>query len=436
MKKILALITTFLLTASPTFAMTTPVMISGGGGNFPSTGSVSYIAFMGAGTSGAGYGFNTFEPLSDTVVSTPGTITNLQAKFPQAVTGAQTYTVTLVKNGSATALTCQITSAGLSCSDASHSVTIAAGDTLAMSVTPSGSPTAQTSGPYISVQFDGTASGVSFIQAGTNSESNSAVNYFAIGMYSIAGTPESSFQIAAPTAGTFSNLYTVGGIPGAGKSYAVTLRKNGADTTLVATASGAGSGSANDTTHTVSVAAGDLIDFSGTPTGTPAGGVAYASMTFTPTIPGESIVVGGTTNVFASGTFYLNFNGGYGVGTESVTQNIAPLAFTVKNLYANVSAAPGVATSRAYTGRLNGSNQTLTCTISNTNTACTPDTTHNFTVAAGDLLGWSSVPTGSPGFALHYVSAVVYIAPPAAPTVNSVFSNFGQLFLNGLFNLY
>lgn len=70
---------------------------------------------------------------------------------------------------------------------------------------------------------------------------------------------EDDAEIVIPKAGTLKNLYFK---PGSGSSYGgyplyVTVRKNGANTTLTCTAtSDAG---CNDTTHEVAVAAGDEI---------------------------------------------------------------------------------------------------------------------------------------------------------------------------------
>ncbi len=75
---------------------------------------------------------------------------------------------------------------------------------------------------------------------------------------------ESLRQMLAPAAATLRNFYVRTGTaqPGDG-SLVVTVRVNGADTGLTITvAAGAGAGTFSDTTHTASVAAGDLISFS------------------------------------------------------------------------------------------------------------------------------------------------------------------------------
>jgi len=72
---------------------------------------------------------------------------------------------------------------------------------------------------------------------------------------------ETSRQIIIPIAGTIRNLYVLTATTqSAGGSQVCTVRKNAADTTMVATiAANAAAGTFTDTTNTVSVAAGDKL---------------------------------------------------------------------------------------------------------------------------------------------------------------------------------
>jgi hypothetical protein len=62
-----------------------------------------------------------------------------------------------------------------------------------------------------------------------------------------------------PSAGNITNLYIYSGDPTPG-SYTVTMRKNGVATLLTATIA-SGTLSATDSTHTVAVVGGDVIDY-------------------------------------------------------------------------------------------------------------------------------------------------------------------------------
>ena len=70
-----------------------------------------------------------------------GTATKLFVQLDLAAAAPNTYTVTLLVNGTASALTCTVAS-GRSCFDAVHSVALAAGDFLQIQVTNSPAATA------------------------------------------------------------------------------------------------------------------------------------------------------------------------------------------------------------------------------------------------------------------------------------------------------
>jgi hypothetical protein len=95
-------------------------------------------------------------------------------------------------------------------------------------------------------------------------------------------TTEANFQVYFPRGGTFANLYARSATaPGTGNAITVTLKTCapsagtcvGAAQTLTCTisgASGAGAHNCNDATHSVSVSAGELVDWAITTTGSPA----------------------------------------------------------------------------------------------------------------------------------------------------------------------
>ncbi len=80
-------------------------------------------------------------------------------------------------------------------------------------------------------------------------------------------------------------------------AYTFTLRKNGADTGLTCTIV-ADATTGNDTTHTVSVVAGDVLTMAAVPVSTPATTNIIVSfgMTFLADIDGESIILGGLSD--------------------------------------------------------------------------------------------------------------------------------------------
>ncbi len=74
---------------------------------------------------------------TDVQISLPraSTTTNLSVILDTAPGGSNSFTFTILKNGTATSLTCQITGSATTCSDTSHTVSFAAGDTLVLQAT-------------------------------------------------------------------------------------------------------------------------------------------------------------------------------------------------------------------------------------------------------------------------------------------------------------
>lgn len=99
-----------------------------------------------------------------------------------------------------------------------------------------------------------------------------------------------------------------------------------------------------------------------------------------------------------TGTVFFPIGGGViASGTEASVNTPAPFAATISNFYVTLSAAVGMGNSVVFTWRKAGASQTLTCTVSGTGaggTTCN-DTTHSFSVAAGDLIDIQAVSSGT-----------------------------------------
>lgn len=118
------------------------------GGNVVGGTSVSMIFFGPASSTAAGATTYiapnaSFDGGSESVVSrpmsAPCTISNLRIKVQGAPVGAETFTYTLFKNGSATALTVTLTGSAVTGSDLAHSIEYAAGDTMSLRLVTSAS---------------------------------------------------------------------------------------------------------------------------------------------------------------------------------------------------------------------------------------------------------------------------------------------------------
>lgn len=116
-----------------------------------------------------------------------------------------------------------------------------------------------------------------------NSFSASVNQFYPISGYdSSASTSESLLQQVSPEAGSFTALYAnLRTAPGTGNSVVVTLRKNGASpgSGLTCTISNTNP-SCNDTSHTVTAAAGDLFDMQWAPSAATSAVGASAGLIF------------------------------------------------------------------------------------------------------------------------------------------------------------
>lgn len=124
-------------------------------------------------------------------------------------------------------------------------------------------------------------------------------------------------------------------------------------------------------------------------------------------------------SVALTGTQFFPIGGG---GTPSTTEtNVdvdSPSSATVANFFVQLSGAPGMGNSVAFTARKNASDQALTCTAANAATSCS-DTTHSFMVAQGDLLTVKAVTTGTILSSLNVIFAVQFGQITATGSVNN-----------------
>jgi hypothetical protein len=99
---------------------------------------------------------------------------------------------------------------------------------------------------------------LSFNNIGNPQATNTTV-FYALGAN--ASTVEANTFAPMPVAVNIKNLGVQTSVaPGAGQNYAITLRRNGADTAITCTISGAGNSACSDTSHTVAYNATDTLD--------------------------------------------------------------------------------------------------------------------------------------------------------------------------------
>lgn len=367
---------------------------------------------------GCSSNWTTTESARAVVVSAPGAIDRLFVELDAAPgSGAgDAYRFTLRLNGADTTLTCTITQPDVAGSDVTHSVAVVAGDVITIQSeylnTPSETPRAQ-----YAVRFTGTNVQESLLVGNLYGVNNAALAYHSVQGLSADTATENDARQVCPTAGTISDLYiNCSEDPGTDPdAYRVTLRLNGASTTLTCTVT-ANATTANDTTHSVAVVAGDVLTMMAEPLNSPSAtpNIAFG-MTFTADTDGESIITGGYNDPLdnAATEYNILVNGSYTVAwtaTEAAAQELG-LSCTLRKLHVLLSAAPGAGNTYTFTPRVNAASPADGLSVAITGTDTTgSDLTHSVVVADSDNLALMCVPDSSPDAANAYWGLVQYIS--------------------------
>lgn len=328
-------------------------------------------------------------------MSASGVVKNFYVQLSSGPGAGTSYNFILQKNGIDTAMSITISDAATTASDTTNSVSYVAGDTLQIQITPTNTP--------------GTPSGawsLENISIGQIIPSGDTGNVTSNVDPSYAGISGSDWNATStdldgiiPTAGTIDSLYTlVTSVPGASRSRSVVLVKNGVDTALTATISGASQTSASDTTHSVSVVPGDLVYFRTDPSGTPTSSRLHMTVRFNPSINGESIQlcssIAAPSNT-AARFFQWTTSGLASTTAESSRQNYIGNSYVFRKLYASVSAAPTAGKSWTFNVRSGGADTNLACVISNSATTSN-NTSNNVIATAPGALSLETTPSGTP----------------------------------------
>ena len=219
--------------------------------------------------------------------------------------------------------------------------------------------------------------------------------------YFLPSATEDETQAIISATATMKNAYVeFGTAPGVGNTVTCTLRVNEADTGIVVVVSGTDT-TGSDVTHTASVSPGDRINWKVVTSATNSAARIRMSIQVDGATANESIMLGTSGSGSAGTANYFALDGMSGVGDSQEVRGrqLCPTAGTLKNLYINLVAAPGVGANRVFTVYQNGSSTGITVTIADGNTTGS-DTSNTISVSAGDtlsLLSGSSagVPTAS-----------------------------------------
>jgi hypothetical protein len=354
---------------------------------------------------------------SVSVMPCAGTLKNFYIKCDAGPGAGVTRTFTIYKNGSDTGLTISLTGSGTGAGISSgndtnqaHNVSFVAGDLLSIHTSASGTTTG--TGVTRWTIAANCAANTSMLLSGGGAIGTVFPRYISP-QTADTGTSAGFVESVMPTAGTLKNAYVkLAANVAASATLIFTLYQNGNPTSIVATVT-AGNSTTNDTTHSVTVAAGDRLYWAVTATGSPGSHTPAISLEFDPTVNGESVRMSGgnltqntTTHEYQQlGQSNLNYS------TTEANKNILTQAATWKKLYVyeQTSIAAG---SYQYQLAVNGTAGNPSVTISSGQTGS--DTVNTINTNAGDTVSMSITPASSPTGSIPEWGIVSFITPVSA----------------------
>lgn len=360
-------------------------------------------------TISGGHNWSTTEAVRKQLIAASGKLKSLKVELSGAPGSGKSYTITLRINGVDTALTCTIANTDTTGSDTTHQVTVAPGDEVSLSGVPSGTPAEVAS--YWSLLFEGDNAADS-LTLGLGGTEKTAVHYTPVSDSVGTHYPEPDEYVwqLVSTPGKFKNLYVkLDTSPGtAPEAYRFKLYVNGVATALTCDIT-APDITGNDTTHEVTVAAGDRLSFRMEPLNSPTNNCrVYHGMVFEADSGGESLILGGSIEEVEDG-YTTPHVGPRGIdfvslALEATRQQLGQQCI-IGNLYVMLENAPGVSgdgKSRTFTLRVNGVDTEITCTLDGDSpnpfgTVVTGnDTSHRVTISDGDKISLGHSHTGIP----------------------------------------
>lgn len=372
-----------------------------------------------------------------TIIPCDGVLSNLYVNIDTAGGGSRVWTFTVTKNNVDTALSCTVTDPATTGSNTGSTVSVVAGDLIEIRVVASNGGITATNLTW-GMQF----SGANASECVTGSASHlqgpatGATNY--IGLWNAtSGQAVADFQWAASRDTTHENISPLGGTitalhiklitaPSSGKSWAFSIYKNGTiqASSTVTIANTATTGSV--TGLSIAVAAGDTLSLEAVPTGTPTGtGGLCWGVAFTSTTDGESPLCGSVRNAgfnaAANEAFTPMGNHAFS-NTEARYTDVAPVAFTLRALRWEVTAAPGSGKTYDVISRNAGANGNLTLSIADAATTGS-DLSNNDSIALAALFSYRMTTTGTPSGTTMRWAAVAFVSP----SVGSTYTTFGVL---------
>jgi len=340
------------------------------------------------------------------VMPTAGSFRRLVITSDQAPGTGNTYTLTVMRNGSATALSATITGNTLSGSNLTDIASFNAGDIITIRAVPTGSPP-QAPRFRWGIEFNSVAFDESIILGGLHTEvsRNNATQYSSLIGGDTWDTVEVNKVFVVPKAGVLkklTGLFIDGNTklpagPGTGNTKTFTVMKNGVATALSVGLTGSTS-VATDSTNVIQVVPGDLISLQLVHSGPGSGNrEARWGCVFVPDVVGEFIVPHQGFAPSTTQTSYMSICGSDATwNTSTADRLMGSYATSFKRMYVKLENAPGNGKSYRFVLRneTQGVDTALDVTISDLNTSALIDT--NVSVNSGDNLVYKCIPSGGP----------------------------------------
>jgi len=333
---------------------------------------------------------DTTDALAAGIIAKAGNLSNLRLNISAAPGEGKSFTYTVYKNGVATLLTAAISNTNTTAT-CSEEISVAAGDTISLQIVPYGTPTASTVTTF-ACNFSTTTNNT--LLMGTSGAANISVNSFAAVKGRVPGvTTENTNELLIPCDGVISDFYLKSHIAsGAEKTVTYTVRKNGVNTTLLISLTGASDKTGNDTIHSFSVSAGDTVCIQKTGDTT----TQYVSfgLVFTPTIVGNFIIgiIPSSATLNRIDACFTSINAypiAFFVPENLYAQNFN--SCTIKNIYIKLSTTPSA--TQIFTLRKNASDTALTVSIDSSSTTGTAS--EDITISDDDIVSTGKNATAS-----------------------------------------
>lgn len=364
------------------------------------------------------------ESQNEQVVAVAGTISALDVAVAVAPGAGKSLAFTLRVNEADTLLTVTISDTNLAptSADTTHSISVSPGDRVCIKCIPTGTPTAPTWTSW-SMEFTGTTAGESPLLGGSGAATQAAgvTDFYGVQYDASGQTTESNRYQVFPTGGTIDHLYvSLDADPGgSSQSVTVALMLNSVAQTLTIPVN-TGATAANDTTHSIAIAAGDLVSWRVITSASCATVRIKIGCRWVPTIDGEAVLLSSVDTLAQALTNYRAVGGNSNFNATETNRYQISTAFTAKKLYVNAS---GIASGQTYATTFRKNQSSTGCpTVTITGTATTGnDTSSTVSVAARDLIDLQNV-TGATSGSVTARKGIVALTASAAssPTLTQL----------------